>query len=595
MVDKATKLRWRRRVRRSQKHVENIGVQAEQHLELNFFNRLSRLVEVRRFVAAWLLLLLLLIGGVVVQLRRLPALYQQLQPESGGSYSEGILGSFTNANPLYATNSVDTSVSRLVFASLLKYDAQNKLVGDLAQSIVGDDRAITYTVTLKPNLMWHDGKPLTADDILFTYQTIQNPDAKSPLFPNWQGVKIEQKDPRTIVFTLPHGLASFPDSLTTGIIPKHWLANINANQLRSVAFNTTNPIGAGPFKFGRVEVVGETQETREERVGLEPNENYHGGKPKIDAFTIRAFRDERRLIRSLETQELDAAAGLEDVPEGLRGKRDVMDFNVPLNAEVMVFLKNSQPILQDVKVRQAIVQATDTASIISGLNYPVIATKSPLLRGDIGYSKDIVQLSPNQQAAQALLDQAGWIVGADGIRAKADQRLTFRLYSQSNSQYAYVSQELQKQWRAIGVDAQVILQPESELQTTIAFHTYDALLFGIALGTDPDVYAYWHSSQADPRSASRLNFSEYKSNQADQALEGGRARSDAALRAAKYKPFLQAWRNDAPAVALYQPRFLYVTYGKLYNFAPTTFNSPTDRYTNVQNWMIREQRTNIVD
>jgi peptide/nickel transport system substrate-binding protein len=139
------------------------------------------------------------------------------------------------------------------------------------------------------------------------------------------------------------------------------------------------------------------------------------------------------------------------------------------------------------------------------------------------------------------------------------------------------------------VDAQVILQQESDLQSTIAFHNYDALLYGISVGTDPDVFAYWHSSQADPRSANRLNFSEYKSNVADASLEGGRARVDPVLRAVKYKAFLDAWRNDVPAIAFYQPRFLYISQDTIYNFNPRIMNTPADRYTNVQNWMTREK------
>ncbi|MDB5186042.1 MAG: hypothetical protein JWL85_565, partial [Candidatus Saccharibacteria bacterium] len=169
-------------------------------------------------------------------------------------------------------------------------------------------------------------------------------------------------------------------------------------------------------------------------------------------------------------------------------------------------------------------------------------------------------------------------------------KLKFRLYSQSMSEYAYVSQRLQSQWRAIGVDADVSLQPDDDLQTTIASHNYDALLYGISLGVDPDVFPYWHSSQADIRSSNRLNFSEYKSAAADKSLEAGRTREDA-LRAVKYKPFLEAWRNDAPAITLYQPRYLYVTRGTVHGFEPRTINAATDRFSNVQNWMIREDKT----
>ncbi|MBA3758773.1 hypothetical protein H0X10_04065, partial [Candidatus Saccharibacteria bacterium] len=141
----------------------------------------------------------------------------------------------------------------------------------------------------------------------------------------------------------------------------------------------------------------------------------------------------------------------------------------------------------------------------------------------------------------------------------------------------------------IGVDVQVLLQPANDLQqVTIAQHNYDILLYGISLGNDPDVFAYWHSTQATLSMSGTLNFSEYKSTAADKSLEAGRTRADAALRAIKYKPFLEAWRNDAPALALYQPRVLYLTRTRVANFEPKTFNSATDRFANIENWMIRE-------
>ena len=140
----------------------------------------------------------------------------------------------------------------------------------------------------------------------------------------------------------------------------------------------------------------------------------------------------------------------------------------------------------------------------------------------------------------------------------------------------------------------VRLQSEDDLQSTIAFHNYDILLFGIGLGNDPDVYAYWHSSQADANSSSRLNFSEFESNAVDQALEGGRSRTDPMVRATKYKPMLESFKKDAPAVALYQPRLLYLTTRKVHNLELSIITSQTDRFANVELWAIKETRVDII-
>lgn len=593
MIKRTTKLRWRRRFKRSQQQVENLSQQVEKKLDKHLFHRLTRLNDVRRFVLAWLSLVVLLSVGVALQNRALSRYYQALQPVDGGIFTEGIAGAFTTANPVYATGSVDTSVSKLVFAGLMKYDSNGKLVGDLAESIKANSTGNTYTVTLKQDLQWHDDKPLTAKDVVFTYKVIQHADAKSPLRPNWQGIKIEAKNERVVQFILPHPLASFPHSLTTGIIPQHLLDNIPLPQLRNISFNTVAPIGSGPFKWESLQVQGQTPEDREEQITLIANEKFHSGKPQLDRFIIRAVHNQDRLKKLFTDRQLTAVAGLDELPEGLENNVAIKEYSIPINGQVNVFFKTTEKVLKDRNVREALIRATDTYEIIRGLGYPVIASNQPLLKIHTGYNKKRAQYSPNIERAKFLLKKAGWQPGEDGILIKNGQRLSFRMYAHNTNEFAHVTQTLQRQWRRVGVDAEVILQSAEDLQTTIAFHSYDVLVNGITLGSDPDVYAYWHSSQADLRSPNRLNFSEYKSSDADFALEAGRARINPNQRYIKLQPFLSAWRKDVPAIALYQPRFLYLTFGAVHGFEPTHMNTPTDRYANVERWQIRTKRVTI--
>ncbi len=590
MVNKTTKLRWRRRFRRGQHQVENFSVSAEQGLEEHFFKRFSHLAGVRRFVVGWVLLVVLLGAGLIMQVRALSPYYQEVRPASGGIYSEGILGTFTTVNPLYATGSVDTSVSKLLFAGLMKYNSKNQLVYDMASSVAADDSGLNYTVKLRDDVFWHDGKPVISDDVIFTYQLIQNPDAKSPLRSNWQGTKLVKKDDKTLVFTLPHPLSSFPHLLTNGIVPEHVLGNITPSQLRTVNFNTTSPVGSGPFKWDSIQISGQTPETREEQIGLSANPQYHNGAPQLDRFIVKAIHTEQSLTDQFNNKQIDAMVGLDKFPDSVDHNLSISEYSIPINGEVMIFFKSSSEVLKDRTVRRALTKATNHKELLDGLGYPVISVNSPLLPSHLGYAKDITEFPTNIAEASAMLDQAGWVKNDKGVRVKDGKQLSFQLYSRNSSEYAYVTQVLQKEWRAIGVDVNVVLQSDTDLQSTIALHNYDALLYGITLGSDPDIYAYWHSSQADVRSSNRLNFSEFKSKVADAALEGGRTRSDPVLRAAKYRPFLTAWRDEAPAVALYQPRFLYITRGKVYGLDPTVVNTATDRYANVQNWQIRTER-----
>ncbi|MFO0920107.1 MAG: peptide ABC transporter substrate-binding protein [Candidatus Saccharimonadales bacterium] len=592
MIKRDTKLRWRRKFRRKKLQVEDIGIQAEERFEKHFVRRVGRLTDVRRFVIGWVCLIMFSIGGVALQMRQLNTDFQTTTYVDGGVYTEGVIGAFTNANPIYASGAVDNSVARLIFSGLLKYDKSNNLVGDLAESWSVNEEGNIYTVKLRPNLKWHDGEPLQADDVVFTYRTIQNPDAKSPLQASWQSIKVEAKDDLTVEFILPNVLSSFQYYLTNGIIPKSKLEMIPAAQLRSARFNTVEPIGSGPFKFDVIEVSGDKAEDRIEQIGLIPNKTYFGGVPKLQRFIIKSFRNEEALIKSFNNEELNAMSGLDNVPDTIQNLGDVVENSISLTSQVDVFFNNSEGVLADKKIRQALIQSSKVNDIIRSLGYPVVMSDSPLLKNHLGYNKEITQLKYNIEVANKLLDEAGWVKGANGIRAKDGANLSFRLFSRNTGEYTAVAQKLQEQWRALGVDVKTFLQTNDELEATITRHEYDALLYGISLGLDPDVFPYWHSSQADIRAKNRSNFSEYKSAIADKALEAGRTRSDPEIRAVKYKPFLEAWRDDSPALAIYQPRYLYVTRGKVNNFDIREMNIASNRYANVVNWQILQAKTN---
>lgn len=590
MVNRTTRLRWRRRVRRSKSRVEDIGVQAEEQLERHLFKRLGKLINLRRFIAVWLSFFIILSSVAITQIRNLGKHYLSAQPSPGGTVTEGIVGNFTNANPMYASSAVDNSVSRLLFGSLFKYDDSNSLVGDLAEKYTVNEDADIYTVTLKPDLTWHDGFPLNSSDVVFTYNSIQSPDAKSPLYSSWRGISVEAIDALTVRFTLPNSLGSFPYSLTNGIVPKHLLSGIPVSQLRSISFNTQNPVGSGPFKWEAIEVTGSTPTDREQKIALTANSEYYAGRPKLNKFVIRSFLNEERLLKSFDAQELTTIAGLDYFPEKYSDSLNIREYNIPLLSQVMVFFRTSNEILSDANVRKALTQATDRNKIIMNLGYPAVPVNGPLLTSQLAYDKTLVQAAYDPEAAGQLLESLGWVVGPTGIREKDGKKLEFGIYSLDNDEYKQIIDELAEEWRAIGANITVVAQSDTELQTTISIHSYDALVYGISVGVDPDVFAYWHSSQANVLSPSRTNLSEYGSDKADDALEAGRTRTDPAIRTIKYRPFLEAWKEDAPAIALYQPRFLYVSRGNVYGFSPASMVNRIDRYSNVHNWMIREER-----
>ena len=586
------RLKTRRKFRRQRRQVEDITTQADDSLNRHVFKRMTRLYRVRRFVAAWTVLVLMIGIGAVWQVRGLDSYYLASEPSVGGKYREGILGTFTTANPLFAVTNVDASVSKLVFDGLFTLSPQGELEPNLATAVQVDEKGLVYTVALRNNVRWHDGEVFDSGDVLFTYQRIQDSATRSPLRSSWLGVKVEAIDSQTVTFTLPNVLSSFQYSLINGIVPEHILGDADPEDLRSSSFNTVEPVGTGRFKYDSVEVIGTDVEDRQEKVSLITNEDYHGVKPQINGVIIRTYRLEESMLNAFEEKEIAAMVGLDTISETITQKEDVQTFSTSVSSAVMLFLNNTSDGLNDKKVRQALVRATDTNELRRSVGFPLLPVDGPFLQSHFTYDPGVVQLGYDLAKAQQLLDEAGWKLNSDGKREKDGALLQFRLVSQSLSEYATIVQRLQEKWSEIGVTVDAVLQPEQDIQSgAIARHDYDILLYGISLGPDPDVFAFWHSSQADPRQRTRLNLSEYTSKVADEALEGGRTRLDEELRKVKYEPFTKAWRSDVPAIALYQPRFLYVVQGTFEGYQQGQFDNPTDRFYSISEWKIRQEKT----
>jgi peptide/nickel transport system substrate-binding protein len=585
--------RWRRVFRRRRRDAVELGQQADEQIERLLIRRLERLTSVRRFVGLWLALFFLLLVCGIAQIRSLSIYYQSLVPVPGGLYSEGIVGSFTTANPLSATGTADTTVSHLVFSGLFKYDNNNQLTGDLAQGWTTNANQTQYTVHLRHNITWQDGKPFTADDVVFTYHTIQNPAAQSPLYSSWEGITVTEQDKYTVVFALPDALSSFPYNLTNGIAPEHLLANTTPEQLRSASFNT-EPIGTGPFAWKSVEVTGTNAADNQQRIDLSAFNKYWSGRPKLNGFSVITYSDDTHMIDAFEAKQLDAMSDLQTLPPELTNDKSVQTYVTPLTSAVMAFFNNSQQFLSDVSLRKALVSAVNRDQLLSSFSYPTIPVTGPLLRGQLGYNPTISELPFNLTTANQLLDQDGWARNSAGQRVKNGQPLDLSLVTQDTPQYTQTAQFLQQAWAQLGVKATVSYYDSDDLQSEIiANHDYDVLLYGINIGVDPDVYAYWDSSQASVSSQGHLNLSEYKSGAVDAALEAARTRSDPTVRAVKYQSFLSNWVQDAPALALYQPNFLYVTRGPVFGFERSADNSAVSRLSNVDQWEIRQQSEDI--
>lgn len=563
-----------------------VGLQSAStsHIRKNIVLRTGHALESKRFIIGWLTLVLTLIVLSVVTIAHINNVAYINSGTPGGTYTDGMVGTFNNLNPLFASGVVDESASRLLFNGLLRYDTQGKLVPDLAVDYRVNDDHKTYVVDLRKDVKWHDGQPFTAQDVVYTIKTIQNPATRSTRYSGWQRIAISAPSKYQVVFTLPATLASFPDALTVPIVPQHLLSDIKPDTLRSAGFNT-NPVGTGPFVMQVLRT-----ESKQPQLELKQNNQYYRGAPKIDRFVLRTFSDDQTMEKALESRDITAAVGLTateandlSVDSGIRVQ------NIPLYSGMFAFFKTTSPMLTDVKVRQALVEGFDRQAILKLYNAQYPPLKTPLLPTQLGYSPDFAQVT-NLSEASGLLDSAGWAKQANGTRTKDGTKLELSLVTVDSPDQTRLATELQKQWKKIGVTLTTqFLTPEQLSQTALATHSYDILLYGISIDHDPDVYAYWHSSQALPGAS---NFSEWKSSRADINLEIGRTRLEDVLRTARYRSFGDEWKKDSPALALYQLETTYAVHQNATGFVPTPSTNASDRLTNVEQWTVATKLVN---
>lgn len=573
--------------RRFSRRVKKAEGATMRHAHKFLLSRLDSIQSVRRHVVGWLALVGVMIVAVGLQFLWSQHAYQTTAPASGGTYAEAVLGPISTLNPLYASSDAELSASRLIFSSLYTYDTTGHLQGDLAQSMTIDPSQTTYTVKLRPDVLWHDGTHLTADDVAYTIDLIKDPQTRSPLIVNWRSVDVKVIDQQTVEFKLPVVYAAFPYALTFSVLPQHVLSQVSPAMIRENTFSQA-PVGSGPFSFRVLQTLDSTGQQK--IVSLAANSHYYRGVPRIGHFDLHAYEKSSQIVDALRTGEVNAAT---DVRLTDIGQVDTHNYTITpraINNGVYAIFNNSMPTLKDKAVRQALQLATDTTAIRRSLPLVPPSLDLPFIDGQV--SGDMPHApKPDSAKAAAMLDAAGWKLDGN-VRKKDGQPLALTVVTTKNPQYEKTLEVLAGQWRALGVTLTTKVVDVSDpatnfVQDIIQHRNYDVLLYELAIGADPDVYAYWHSSQIG---SNGYNLANYSSPAADAALASARSRLEPDLRAAKYRAFARQWLDDAPAVGLYQAVIPYVAGLSVQTTAANAHEvGSVDRYTDVLYWSVQSK------
>lgn len=508
----------------------------------------------------------------------------------GGTYTEGLVGSPLYINPiLAASNDVDQDIARLVYSPLFTYDTSGTLVGDLATNYTVSEDQKTYTIFLRPDIKFHDGQPLTSDDVLFTIASIQNPEFKSPLRGSLAGVVATKIDDTSFSLTLTEPFAPFLTSLTFGIMPQHLWSDIQPATLPLTELNLT-PVGTGPFLFDKLikDKAGNVKQ-----IELIRNEEYYQSKAYMERIRFIFYPDQSSAVAALEDKHVDGLAFIpRDSKEEISKKNKRIQFHsMRLPQYTAVFFNTKKTVmLKDQAVRAALVWGVDKDRIIREvLGGDGEAMYSPILPGVLGYNPEVDKKGFDLEKGKQLLADAGWNVPeGEEFRKKGDQVLEFTISTVDLPEYQQTLGILQEDWKAMGVKVNVDTYAAEDIQSKIITpREYEALLFGEIVGTDPDPYPFWHSSQTK---SPGLNLAIFYDKDVDSLLADARKTNDPEDRRLKYLNFQNILAEKVPAIFLYNPRYTYGIDKRLQGVEDLYITVPSDRFRDVSLWHTETRR-----
>jgi len=508
-------------------------------------------------------------------------------PAYGGTYVEGVAGVPQYLNPVIAATDVDQDVARLAFSGLTRYDRAGAIVPDLASAFHTESDGRIWTFDIREDATWHDGQPVTADDVVFTVRLLQDRGYVGPYSDAFRGVTVDKISMRSVRFTLPDVYGPFADSTTVPLLPSHLLGNVPYAELSRQPFNAS-PIGTGPFRV--TEVDGR-------QVVLLRNDDFYRtrparGRPYLDKVILRFYSNQSDALLALSRGEVDGVGGLSSQDgERARSLKSAVLYSLPTDNFVSLFLnvRPEKAVFRDRAVRQAIATAIDRGRVLQlAADGRGTVADEFVPSSSWAYVKDVARYTYSTEDAIALLDAADWKDhDGDGIRDKGGQKLAFTISTSNEPARTAAARQIQHDLNAIGMSVTVNSMPFGQLVDSVARQrTFDALLVEIAVSGDPDPYTFFHSTEVtDPGH----NFSGFSTLPIDRNLEAARRTFDENARRDLYAPVFQAIAKEVPVVFLYFSDYLYAQSAQVQGQRIAPLTDPRERFWNVEDWYMRTQ------
>ena len=500
-------------------------------------------------------------------------------PDYGGTYIEGTLGPPPTLVSILAQDETARTISQLVFNGLTAYAPDGTIVPDLATGWEMDAESRSYTFSLRNDVTWHDGTPFTVDDVLFTFGLLSSPEHAHPV---WSNIAVERLGDRAVrIFVLNNVYAPLLEYATIGILPRHLLDGITVDQIPLTSFNL-QPVGTGPYRV--VEVT-------EEHALLRVNEVYFNGRPRIRFIKFKFYPNAKATITALERGEVEGVSYLPPAEASrVEDLADVQAYSAPLAGYTVLYFNLRREQFFERTVRHAIAHAIDrdylAREVLAGAADPL---ESPILPHSWAYFESVARYPYDPQKSRTLLEQAGWKIGADGVRGKEGKRLSLTLLTVDAPDHLKLAEAIGEQLAVVGiaVDVQAV-RPSGLLSDYLLTREFDIALYTWLLdGLDPDPYVTWHSSQIQ----SGWNFAGFIDPRVDEALQNARHTLDLNERKVMYADFQRMFAEEAPSLMLLTPRYSFAVRTTVRGVrVPLVLPTVESRLAEIDRWYIRTRK-----
>lgn len=546
----------------------------------------------------WQLIIIFLTGLVVgiLLLREQPVVlpFQEPEPVQGGSYTEAIIGSIQRLNPVLDTyHAADRDIDRLIYSRLVTFDDRGLPQPDLAESWGVSADGTVYNITLKADVKWHDGQPLTSDDVLFTIEMMRAGEGVVPddLRSFWNDVEVVIFDEQNFQFRLPEPFAPFLDYLAFGVLPRHLLGSLTFVEMVDAPFNL-QPVGSGPYKFNGLYV----EDGAILGVELVANEDYYDQPPFIEKMIFRYYADGSAAIQAYREGEVQGIGGIpvEVLPEALKETTlSIYSSRLPEMTLVLFNLQDdSVPFLQESVVRRALLMGINRQYMIDKVfQGQGILADGPIFPGTWAYNESQERVPYDPAWAIDLLRAEDYnLTGVEGtVRVKDDVSMEFSMIYPDTLQHKAMAEQIQSDWAAMGVKVNLEAVPYDQLVLDrLTNRTFQAALVDLNLARtpDPDPYPFWDSVQA----TGGQNYSQWDDRMASEYLENARVTIDIAERARLYRNFQVLFARELPALPLFYPVFNYGVNEEIQGVRMGPLFDTSDRFLTIQDWYLVSER-----